>query len=177
MLFEILCKCLVNLIQEQVWEQVIKIRWFKNLEQPMDQFCRVFVTASCLSTRYPVDSTRVLVWYRFYFLRFLLICHWESLNLTYTLKWFLFGKYFRTLSRNSCENKVFRVFSSQNCKNVFHRFFLDFWANVSEVFKQDFSADYLVQGGYFWVWELGEDCKSIFSKLYSSSNKPSTFRK
>ena len=42
--------------------------------------------ASCIFTRCPVDSTRVLVWYRFYFLRFLLICHWESLNLTYTLK-------------------------------------------------------------------------------------------
>ena len=134
MLFEILCKCLVNLVQAQV----LKIKWFKNHEQPRDQFNRVFGAASCLSTRCPVDSTRVLVWYRFYFHRFLLICHWESLNLTYTLKWFLFRKYFRTPSQNSSGNKVFSVFSSQNCKNVFHRFFLDFWANVSEIFEKDF---------------------------------------
>jgi len=123
MLFELLCKCLVNLVQEQVWEHVLKMRWFKNPEQSRDQFYSVFAAASCLFTRHPDDSTRVLVWYRFYFLRFLLICHWESLNLTYTLKWFLFGKYFRTPSQNSSGNKVFRVFSSQNCKNVFHIFF------------------------------------------------------
>jgi len=35
-------KCLVNLVQEHVWEQVLKIRWFENLEQSRDQFCRVF---------------------------------------------------------------------------------------------------------------------------------------
>ena len=134
MLFEILCKYLGNLVQEQV----LKIRWFKNSEQPRDQVCRVFAAASCLSTSCPIDSTRVLVWYRFYFLRFLLICHWESLNLTYTLKRFLFGKYFRTPSQNSSGNMMFRVFSSQNYKKVFHRFFLDFCANVSEFFKQDF---------------------------------------
>jgi len=28
MLFEILCKCLVNLVQEQFWEQVLMRRWF-----------------------------------------------------------------------------------------------------------------------------------------------------
>ena len=51
---------------------------------------RVFAAASSFATRYPVDLTRILVCCRFYFLRFLLICHWESLNLTYTLKWFFF---------------------------------------------------------------------------------------
>jgi len=95
MLFEILWNCLVNYVQEQVWEQVLKIRCFKNPEQPRDQFYRVFATASCLSTRCPVDSTRILVWYKFYFLRLLLIYHWESLNLTYTLKWFHFGEMFQ----------------------------------------------------------------------------------
>ena len=129
MLFEILCKCLVNLIQEQVWEQVLKRRWFRNPKQPRDQVCIVFAAVSCLSTRCPVDSTTVLVWYRFYFVRFLLICHWESLNLTYALKRFLFGKYFRIPSQNSSENKVFRVFSSQNCKNDFHSLFLYFWVD------------------------------------------------
>jgi len=123
MLFEILCKCLVNLVQEQVWEQVLKIRWFKNPEQPRDQFCRVFTAASCLSTRRLVDSTRVLVWYRFYFLRVLLICHWESLNLIYTLIWFLFGKVFQnTFSEQFWEQGVQGVFK-QNCKNHFHKFY------------------------------------------------------
>ena len=98
----------------------------------------MFVAPSRLFTRCPVDSRRILVWYSFYFLRFLLICHWKSLNLTYTLKWFLFGKYFRTPSQNNSENKVFRVFSSQNCKNVFHNFFLDFWANASEFLSNIF---------------------------------------
>jgi len=177
MLFEILCKCLVNLVQEQVWEQVLKIRWFKNPEQSRDQFCTVFASAGCLSTRCPVDSTRVLVWYRFYFLRFLLICHWESLNLTYTLKWFLFGKYSKAPSQNNSGNKVFRVFLSQNCKNVFHRFLLDFWANVSTFFKQDFLLIIWSKETIFGFEKLREDCKSIFSKLYSPSNKPSIFKK
>jgi len=83
----------------------------------------VFAAASCLSTRCLVDSTRVLVWYRLYFLRFLLICHWESLNLTYTWKFFFFGKYFKTLSQNSSGNKLFRLFSSQNCKKHFSQIF------------------------------------------------------
>ena len=134
MLFEILCKCLVNLVQEQVWEQVFKIRWFKNSEQPRDQFYKVFAVASCLPISCPVDSTRVLVWYKFYFLRFLLIYHWESLNLTYALKWFLFGKYYRTSSQNNFGNRVFRVFLSQTARTFSTNFFLDFWANISKFF-------------------------------------------
>ena len=51
---------------------------------------------------------------------------------------FLFGKYFRTPSDNSYGNRMFQVFSSQTTKTVFNDFFLDFWANVSEVFKKDF---------------------------------------
>jgi len=177
MLFEILCKCLVNLVQEQVWEQVLKIRWFKNPEQSRDQVCRVFTAASCLSTTCPVDSTRVLVWYMFYFHKFLLICHWESLNLTYTLKWFLFEKCFRTLSQNSSGNKVFRVFLSQNCKNVFHRFFPWFLGQHLWVFRQDFLLSIWSKEIIFGFEKLEEDCKSIFRKFYSPSNKPSIFSK
>ena len=158
----------LNLVQKQVWEQVLKRRWFKNPEQPRDQVCRVFATASCLFTRCPIDSTRVLVWYRFYFLRFLLICHWESLNLTYTLKWFFFGKYFRALSQNSSGNKVFSVFSSQTVKMFFTDFFLDFWANVFEVFIKIFYWLFGPRRLFFGFEKLGEDCKSIFRKTLFS---------
>jgi len=58
MLFEIYFEWLVNLVQEQVQEQVLKRRWFKNPEQLRDQVDRVFVAASCIFTRCPVDSTR-----------------------------------------------------------------------------------------------------------------------
>ena len=60
------------------------------LNSPGISSYRVFTVTSSFASSCPVDSTRVLVCYRFYFLRFLLICHWESLNLTYTLKWFFF---------------------------------------------------------------------------------------
>ena len=81
------------------------------------------------STRCPVDSTRVLVCYRFYILRFLLICHLDDLDLTFTLKRFFSLKNFRTLSQNTPENRVFRLFSSQN---GFQRFFLKSWADDFE---------------------------------------------
>jgi len=143
-------KCLVNLVQEQV----LKRRWFKNPEQPRNQDDRVFAAANCLPTRCLVDSKRVLVWYRFYFLRFLLICHRESLNLTHTLKWFLFGKYCRTPSQNSSGNRMFRVFSSQTEKTFFHRFFPWFLGQRLWVFLSRFSADFFgLRRLFFWLWE------------------------
>ena len=104
-------------------------------------------------------------------------CHWQSLNLTNTLKWFLFEKYFRTLSQNNSENRLFRVFSSQNCKNVFHRFFPWFLSQRLWVFVQDFLLIVWSKETIFDLEKLGEDCKSIFSKLYSLGNKPFIFRK
>ena len=90
---------------------------------------------------------------------------------------FLFGKYFRTPSENSSGNRVFRVFSSQTAETFFVNFFLDFWANVSEFFKQDFLLITWSKETIFGFEKFGEDCKSIFRKLYSPSNKPSIFRK
>ena len=90
---------------------------------------------------------------------------------------FLFGKYFRTPSHNSFGNKVFRVFSSQAAKTFFTDFFLDFWANVSELFKQDFLLIIWSKKTIFGFETLGDDGKSIFNKLYSPCNKPSIFRK
>ena len=108
-------------------------------KQPMDPFCIVFAVASCFSTRCPVDLTRVLVWYRFYFLRFLLICQLEGLHSSFILKWFFFLKYFRTLSQNSSENWVFRVFLWQELQKWFlwlfplflgWRFLWHIWKNI-----------------------------------------------
>jgi len=62
-------------------------------------------------------------------------------------------------------------------KMIFNDFLLDFWANVSEAFKQDFLMSTSSKGTSFGFEKLGEDCKSIFKKLYSPSNKPSIFRK
>jgi len=102
-------------------EHLIDKHHMETSKQPRDRFCRVFATASCLSTTCPVDSTRVLVWYRFYFLRFL-ICQLEGLDLSFTLKWFFFLKYFRTLSQNRSENRLHSVFEGINCKKHFTTF-------------------------------------------------------
>ena len=67
------------------------------------------------------------------------------------------------------------MFSSKIVKYVFHRIFLDFWTNVSESFEQDFLLIIWSKETIFNFEKLGEDCKSIFSKLYSLSNKPSIF--
>jgi len=89
----------------------------------------MFATASCLSTRCPVDSTRVLGWYRLYFLRFSLICRWESLNLTYTLKWFLFWKIFQyIISEQFWEQGVQGVFKPKLQKPFSQIFSLIFGA-------------------------------------------------
>jgi len=65
------------------------------------------------------------------------------------------------------------VFSSQTANTFFIDFFLDFWANVSEFFKLDFLLITWSKEIIFGFEKLGEDCKSIFRKLYSTSNKPS----
>jgi len=52
------------------------------------------------------------------------------------------------------------------------RFFLDFWANISEFFKQDFLLITWSKETIFGFEKLGEDWESIFRKLYSPSNKP-----
>jgi len=59
----------------------------------------------------------------------------------------------------------------------FNDFLFDFWANVSEVFKQDFLMITWSKETSFGFEKLGEDGKSIFRKLYSLSNEPSIFRK
>ena len=67
-----------------------------------------------------------MVCYRFYFLKFLLICQLESLDLTLTWNGFAFWKYFRILSQNSSGNKVFRMFLSQTAKTFFTNYSLIF---------------------------------------------------
>jgi len=62
-------------------------------------------------------------------------------------------------------------------KRFFIDFFLDFWTNVSEFFKQDFLLITWSKETIFGFEKLGEDCKSIFRKIYSPNNKPSIFRK
>jgi len=142
---------------------------------PGMSFYRVFAVTSSFATRSLVDSTRVFVCYRFYFLRFLLICHWESLNLTYTLKWFFFLEniskhHLRTVPETGCS-------LAKQKQTFFNDFLLDFWASVSEVFKQDFLLITWSKETIFGFEKLGEDGKSIFRKLYSPSNKPPIFRK
>ena len=83
---------------------------------------------------------------------------------------FLFGKYFRTPSGN----RVFRVFSNQTAKQTFlNDFLLDFWANISEVFKARF---FLMitwsKETSFGFEKLGEDCKSIFSNFTLQVTNP-----
>jgi len=56
---------------------------------------RVFAVTSYFATRCPVDLTRIVVCFCFYFFRFLLICQRVSLNLTYILKWFFFLEKFQ----------------------------------------------------------------------------------
>jgi len=68
-------------------------------------------------------------------------------------------------------------FQAKTTKTFFIDFFLDFWANISEFFKQDFLLIIWSKESIFSFEKLGEDCKSIFSKLYSPSNKPFIFRK
>jgi len=59
----------------------------------------------------------------------------------------------------------------------FNDFLFDFWANVFEIFKQDFLLITWSKETSFGFEKLREDCKSIFRKLYSSSNKPTIFSK
>ena len=101
---------------------------------------RVFTAASSFASSCPVDSTRVLSCFWFYISRFLLICHWESLNLIYTLRWFFFLEsisehHLRTVSGTGCSLTTLQ-------QTFFNDFLLDFWANVFEVFKASF----------FWWW-------------------------
>jgi len=59
----------------------------------------------------------------------------------------------------------------------FTDFFLDFWANVSKFFKQEFMLIIWSKEAIFGFEKLGEDGKSIFSKFYSLSNESCVFRK
>jgi len=130
---------------------VLKISWFRNPEQPGDQFCKVFGAASCFSTRCPVDSTRVLVCYRFYILRFLLICQSESLDLTFTLKWFfLFEKFQNTVPEQLWEQGVQSVFKPKWFFNVFPKI-LGWWFWK---YLDIFSAIIKSKISYFWHWNM-----------------------
>jgi len=105
---------------ENRFSRLVDGKRFRPSEQPWDQLYKVFGAAGCLFTRCPVDSTRVLGCYRFYFLRFLLICQLESLYLTFTLKWFFSLKIY-TISEQFWEQGVQGVLS-QNCKNILNDF-------------------------------------------------------
>jgi len=82
-------------------------------------------------------------------------------------------RHIRTVLRTRCSG----CFQAKTAKIFFTYFSFDFWANVSEFFKQEFLLVLWSKETTFAFEKLGEDCKSIFSKLYSPSNKPSIFRK
>ena len=141
---------------------------------------RVFAVTSSFATRCSVDLTRIVVYFWFYISRFLLICQWGSLNLTYTFKWFFFLKnisehHLRTVLGIGCFGCTLTKLQKRFSMSMI--FSLIFFANVSEVFKQDFLMITWSKETSFDFEKLGEDCKSIFSKLYSPSKKPSIFRK
>jgi len=74
--------------------------------------------------------------------------------------------YLRTVRKTGC----LECFQAKTAKNVFHEFFLDFWADVFEIFYKDFLLTIKSKKAIFGDGELEENCKSIFSKLYSPSN-------
>ena len=81
--------------------------------------------------------------------------------------------YLRTVLGTRCSG----CFQAKTAKMFFTDFFLDFWANVSEFLAQDFLLIMCSKETIFGFKKLEEDCKSIFSKLYSPINKPLIFRK
>ena len=89
---------------------------------------------------------------------------------------FLFGK-ISEHHPNSSGNRVFRCSLAKLQQTFFNDFLFDFWANIFETFKQDFLLITWSKETSFGFEKLGEDCKSIFRKLYSSSNKPTIFSK
>jgi len=70
-----------------------------------------------------------------------------------------------------------RCFQAKLQKRFFTYFFLDFWANIFEFFKQDFLLIIWSKEVIFGFEKLGEDGKPIFNKLYSPSNNTFIFRK
>jgi len=91
------------------------------------------------------------------------------------LKWFFFLEniskhHLRTVPETGCS-------LAKQKQTFFNDFLLDFWASVSEVFKQDFLLITWSKETIFGFEKLGEDGKSIFRKLYSPSNKTPIFRK
>ena len=81
-----------------------------------------------------------------------------------------------TILEQFWEQDVQGVFKPNWKKKCFSQiFFLDFQANVSEVFKQDFPLIVWSKETIFGFEKLKEDCNTIFRKLYSPSNKPSIF--
>ena len=121
--------CLVNNVQEQVLrtgaEDTLAGKTFLNFRNSLKNS-----PAECLEQLWLIQQESS-VCYGFHFLRFLLICQLESLDLTFTLKWFfLFERIFRTV----LETRRPGCFQTKTAKNNFTRFFLDFWANISELF-------------------------------------------
>jgi len=90
---------------------------------------------------------------------------------------FLFGKilehHLRTVLGTGCS----RCSLAKLQQTFFNDFLFDFWANVSEIFKLEFLQITWFKETSFGFEKLGENCKSIFRKLYSSSNKPTIFSK
>jgi len=93
------------------------------------------------------------------------------------LKWFLFENisehHLRTVLGTGCS----RCYLAKLQKTFFNDFFLNFWANIFEFFKQDFLLITWSKETIFDFEKLGKDGKSIFRKFYSPSNKLLFFKK
>ena len=123
MLFGMLSLCLVNLGQEQVQQQALKRRRSRITNSSGISSSRVFAVTSYFATRCSIDLTKIVVCFWFYISRFLLICRWGSLNLTYTFKWFFFlEKFQNTISEQFWEQGVPGVLQL-NCSKRFSTIF------------------------------------------------------
>ena len=103
--------CLVNNVQEQVLrtgtEDKLADKTFQNFRTTLRTALRSVWNNKL---RRLVDSTRVLGLLWFHFIRFLLICQLESLDLSLTWNDFAFLKIFWITFQNSPENRAARVF-------------------------------------------------------------------
>ena len=111
----------------------------------------------------------------FFFIRFLLICQVEGLDLTFTLNSFL--RCLRTLSQNSSKNSVWSVFKPKQKKDFYRIFSLIFGLTFSlKYLRQKSSASRLVQVAIFGFENILESFSPIFKVNYSTRKPAPIFR-